>query len=209
MFINSSQAYVLENLDKKSCLWETLLGGTKYHVLSANPIWLLPLKARRTKGVCWLCTWRRLHNLLLCLLHHTCSPLVMDDSVSFFLKCHNKCWSYINTTIRPSGFKSQLVLKQAQWPFADVFNLKITDFCSCCIDTSLYRWYLQGKLPHTSYLEKNAQTAQTRLCYFFRLAGLFFASGHTSTVFFAFYRANWQIRWLNNPVSLRGGQTCF
>ena len=99
------------------------------------------------QGVCWLCTWRRLHNLLLCLLHHTCSPLVMDDSVSFFLKCHNKYWSYINTTIRPSSFKSEIVLKQAQWPFADVFNLKITDFCSCCIDTSLYRRYLQGKLP--------------------------------------------------------------
>ena len=147
MFINSSQAFVLENLDKKLELWETLLGGTKYHVLSANPVWLLPSKARQTKGVCWYCTWRRLHNLLLCLLYHTCSPVVMDDSVSFFLKCHNKCWSCIDTTIRPSGFKSQLVFKQAQWPFADVFDLKITDFCSCCIDTSLYRWYLQGKLP--------------------------------------------------------------
>ena len=50
-----------------------------------------------------------------------------------------------------------------------------------------------------------AKVGKTCLCYYF-------ASGHASTVFFAFCCENWHIRWMNrHPVCrLKGwGKTCF
>ena len=57
---------------------------------------------------------------------------------------------------------------------------------------------------------KNAQTAQTRLCYFSGLLSYLYASGHAITVFFAICCENWHIRWIiRRPVNLRVGLTCF
>ena len=56
-------------------------------------------------------------------------------------------------------------------------------------------------------LGKNAQTAQTRLCYFslFSLAVLFFCHWTRKYCFFAFCCENWHIRWMNrHPVSFKG-----
>ena len=58
-------------------------------------------------------------------------------------------------------------------------------------------------------VKKNAQTAHTRLCYFQAFCAIF-ATGHASTVFFAFCCQNWPIRWMSRHiVSLRVVQTCF
>ena len=57
---------------------------------------------------------------------------------------------------------------------------------------------------------KNAQTAQTLLCYFSALL-CYFLPVDTQVLVncFAFCCENWHKRWMNrHPVSLRGGQTC-
>ena len=56
---------------------------------------------------------------------------------------------------------------------------------------------------------KNAQTAQTRLCYFSGFL-CYFCHWTCKYCFFAFCCQNWPLRWMSrHSVSWRVGQTCF
>ena len=72
-------------------------------------------------------------------------------------------------------------------------------------------------MPHNTHSWKNAKTAQTRLCHFSGLLCYYFASGHTSTVFFCIFL--WKLTYMIDektscykectPSDQSSGQTCF